>query len=332
MSSVPNYGRDLGDTVADSWNRFWFTPVSTSVIGLLRIGIGICALIYLIGYSFDLVHWFGANGMFSLETLRAISLGGDSTFYRLSWFYLTDSPTVIWCLHFLGLAFVLAMTIGFQTRYSTPLALLAVLSYVHRGPLLSGQVEPVLCMGIFYLGVAYLRMKPAQRSLSLDAWLASRKSSDQPGFVAHCKDIVANVGLRLFQIHLVGFYALMLLTQLSGETWWLGEAIWTLIASTESRWVDLTEWARSSLLLNAWTFEILLFELAFAVLIWVRVFRPVLIVISIFHWTALILLTGLFEFGLAMMIANAAFVSPEWLHSRLPKRNSSTTEASAASA
>lgn len=316
MSTVTEYSRELGDTIADRWNRFWFQPNSTGILGLLRIGVGLCGLWFLFGFTFDLVQWFGEDGVVSLSMLRAISIGEDSIPYRLSWFYLSESPAVIWSLHALACVIMVAFTLGWKTRFVAPLALFAVLSYVHRVPILSGQFEPVLCMALFYLAIGHSRLKPSECSLSLDAFLANRKGGSGSGWWVDSSGVMVNVAIRLVQIHLVGFYLVMLFTQVSGETWWIGESVWSLMASSESRLIDFSGFGRSSLLINLWSYEILLFEASFAVLIWVRVFRPLLIALSVLHWIGIVLLTGYFDFAMIMVLANAAFLSPAWVKSR----------------
>jgi hypothetical protein len=69
-------------------------------------------------------------------------------------------------------------------------------------------------------------------------------------------------------------------------------------------------------LLNFWTHAIVYFELAFPVLVWSRLLRPILLAISIAVWISLIVVTGHLVFGLTMLAAGLAFVPAEsfrWL-------------------
>jgi hypothetical protein len=123
--------------------------------------------------------------------------------------------------------------------------------------------------------------------------------------------------LRLIQVHLAMFCLMMGLMKLYGDAWWEGNAIWLLLAQTESRPLNLTGLRQAGqfgvYLINAWTLSIVYFELAFAVLIWNRWARRLLLALGLLVWTSIIVATGQLLFGLTMIAASAAF---------LPSRNS----------
>ena len=100
----------------------------------------------------------------------------------------------------------------------------------------------------------------------------------------------------------------MALTQLAGQVWWAGEAVWWLMARTESRLVNLTALSGSMYLVNLWTHAIVLFELVFALLVWNRLARPLLLASAILLWVPLALLTGEVSFCMLMLVANLAFL------------------------
>jgi hypothetical protein len=131
--------------------------------------------------------------------------------------------------------------------------------------------------------------------------------------------LAANISLRLIQVHVAMFYAMMGLSKLYGEAWWQGAAVWMLVAQTESRVFDATLFRRlgqvGEYLLNFAAHLIVYFELAFGILIWTRIGQPVLLALSFVVWTIIILATGQLLFGLTMLAANVAFVSPARLRS-----------------
>jgi hypothetical protein len=95
--------------------------------------------------------------------------------------------------------------------------------------------------------------------------------------------------------------------------------MWWVIARPDSPWVDLT-WLRDRpFVLNAWTHAIVVFELAFPVLIWNRLTRPLLLCIAPLMWGSLAPVSGIAPFCLAMLIGNLAFFPPEVLR-RLGKK------------
>jgi hypothetical protein len=109
---------------------------------------------------------------------------------------------------------------------------------------------------------------------------------------------------------------MMGLTKLYGDAWWDGNAIWLLMAQTQSRPLNLTALRNAGqfgeYLINFWTQGVLYFELAFPVLIWNRPARPLLVALGILAWGSLVLVTGQLLFGLAMIVASTAFLPAEF--------------------
>jgi hypothetical protein len=120
----------------------------------------------------------------------------------------------------------------------------------------------------------------------------------------------------LLQVHLAAIYVMIGLTMLAGETWWVGDALWWLMAHAESRLVDLTALGRSEggrLFINLLTHGIVAFMLLYGLLVWHRLARPILVFASFFVWTLLGLLTGLISYALLMIGLNVLFAgSPFW--------------------
>lgn len=282
------------------WERFWFTPADPRPLAAVRIIVGLAALLYLWSFSYDLARWFGPHGLVPSETASLIARGPDErAVYRYSLLSLTSSPTELWVVHIASIAAAAALTVGLATRLSTLLTLVAVLSYVHRAPLIGSLLEPVLSMFLFYLCFA-----PAGACCSLDkllgmpAWLCG---SDRPS-------VSAGITLRLMQIHLAALYAVMGAAKLYGNAWWDGEAIWLLVAQTHSRPLDLTRLRDWPYLLGGWTHLVAYTHLAFAALIWSRLTRPIVLTLATITWLSLIPVTGQTLFCLFMVAANVVYV------------------------
>lgn len=292
-----SYLQELVRSTGAAWNRFWFTPRSVATVCLLRILVGLAAIYYLLSFAFDLTTWFGSDGLLPTSVVRTLT-----NRFHPSYLSLTETPALLWSLHLVGLLIVTAFTLGLWTRVMAILSATVVLSYIHRAPMIAGQFESVLAFLLLYLCLA-----PCGRRYSLDCWLLRRrgKALDTTPVVS------ATVSTRLIQVHLASFYLMMALSKLAGETWWTGDAVWWLIARSESRLVDLTALHQSEFLLNGWTHFIVVFELAFASLVWLRLARPVLLAVSVFMWASLACITGMLSFSAIMIVANAAFVAPE---------------------
>ena len=95
--------------------------------------------------------------------------------------------------------------------------------------------------------------------------------------------------------------------------------MWWLIAKTDSRLVDLTWLHNARLLVDGLTNGVMLYQLAFPVLIWNRLARPLLLGLGLVVWGLLALVTGMVPFALAMLIASLAFVPAETMRSTLPR-------------
>lgn len=305
MKSVRNYFSGLSAHVGARWTHFWFEPLDLFPLSVLRIGAGLMAFYYVYSHTADLLRWFGPRGLLPIETVEQFTGGMEN--FRFSYFNFVDVPGAVWTLHIIGALVVLLFLLGLFTRVTSVLSLIVVLSYVHRAPMLTGQFEPVLTMVLFYLCLA-----PCGSFLSLDAWWHRRR-----GERVKTTSPLGTISLRLIQVHLTLFYLMMGLTKLAGQTWWAGSAVWWLIAHPESRLVDWTALHAAPYLINAWTHAIVVFELAFGVLVWNRWARPLLLVIAVPMWLLLIPITGLVSFCVMILIANLAFVPADWLRAAL---------------
>jgi len=178
-------------------------------------------------------------------------------------------------------------------------ALLFTAALVHRGPMLALPADDMLAMLLFYLALA-----PAGASLSLDAWIRLRR--DPPRLTRPSS--MANLVPRFIQVHLVAIYAASVVAQLRGDPWWVGTAVWGLIARPESRLIDVSGLSQWIYVLNFWTHAIVFFELAFIALIWNRTARPLILGISVVVWLSVALISGMVIWTLLLLIASLAFI------------------------
>ena len=190
MTAIQKYLAELVDSFGDGWNRFWFAPSDPATLSLLRIATGLIALYVVLTYTPDLKAFFGPGGIVSPESLanleQATRDGQRQVIshqireamprqYAFSYFNYIDSPNMLYAVHFGGVAVLLLFTAGLLTRVTSVLALLVVLSYIHRGPLLTGHVEPVLAFVM-----AYLCLGPAGAEWSIDRLLRAAAPPHNP--------------------------------------------------------------------------------------------------------------------------------------------------------
>lgn len=292
----------FSDTIGNGWNQFWFKRESPQTISILRIVVGLVALIYALSFTSELALWFSDGGILPADRTYRLTGADDPTVsvYYWSLFYLVHTPSALYVLHAVGLLSILSFTLGFQTRVSAVIAAIFVISYAERAPMLAGLLEPLLCPVLLYMCLA-----PSGAYYSIDAWLRKRSGNDQPVADSYA----AHIAVRLIQLHVVAFYLMMGLSKLGGISWWNGNAMWWLMAQPDHRLVDLTflRGEKLRLLVFAWTHLVVLFELVFGLLIWFRIWRPLLTVLAIFHWLGLGLVTGHWEFAILMSGLSLAF-------------------------
>jgi hypothetical protein len=303
----------LFEEFGERWNRFWFTPADARVACWLRLVVGLTTALFLASLSSGLNRWYASDGLLpplAVDRLAELTTGGDPTTHFTYLRAFPASPELA-ALHAAAIIAALSFAAGLFTRVSGVLTLIAVLGYAHRVPPVAGHLEPLLSFLILYLCIA-----PSGACLSLDRLLAERIKKASPSDSSQPlgkPSVTANMGLRLIQVHVAMFYAMMGLTKLYGDAWWDGNAVWFLLAQTQSRPLDLSGLRQlgesGEYLLNAWSHGIVYFELAFPVLIWNRFTRPVLLVLTPIVWLANVLVTGLVLFGLAMTAASLIFAA-----------------------
>jgi uncharacterized membrane protein YphA (DoxX/SURF4 family) len=308
-----SYFTELTEAIGRAWNRFWFTPADTLPCCILRIATGAIATAHLLSLSPDLGRWYSRDGLLppgAVSTLLGLLSGGDTTNYHYSYLGVFPAGTELWVVHIAAIAVAIAFMVGLFTRLSGLLTLVAVLAYVHRVPFVAGDLEPVL---VFLL--AYLIIAPAGAYVSVDRWLSQLRTKNARA-EARQPSVTANIALRLIQVHTAMFVAMMGLSKLYGDAWWGGGAIWVLLAQTESRPLDLTGIRRAGQLgeffLNFWAHAVVYIELAFPIVIWNRLARPLVLALAATVWLSLALATGSLLLALALIAASASFVPAEF--------------------
>lgn len=307
MNASPRgYWVELIERFGQGWNRFWFVPAQAHTVCLLRMLVGALAFYLIASFGPDLDLFFAEGGLLPVDDVKAIRESGGRS---VRWSYLdyVATPSQLMAVHIAGLAILGCMTIGLASRVTTVLSLVVFLSYFHRGPMLTSEVDLVVAFLLLYLCVG-----PTGDHASLDRWLATRTKGQAIRPAPSTPAMSANLCVRLIQVHVSGVYLLMALGKLSySDVWWDGTAVWWLLARPESTPVDFHRLGDWAYFVNGWTHAIVAFELSFAVLIWVPLARPLFLALGAVAWTSLALLTGMLPFCTAMFVASLAFLSPK---------------------
>ena len=287
IAAVRTYCEDLIASTGASWDTFWYSPRGNRHLNWLTRIVAALALIWVLSFTGDLTAMLGESGWLSTEVVHQTTTDGDPSEPApgLSPFFISSSSAVLWAVHAITLLVLGCVLIGFRAPITTPLALLLVLGYVHRAPMVTTVFETVMCMLLLYLTIA--------------AFSSGR-------------DWISNVATRLIQLHLCGIYLLIAASKLGTAAWWTGDATWYLFTDTQHRLGELDGLTQSTYLLNAVAHAWVYFELAFPVLIWNKKLRPLLITISILFWTLTAITTGQIAYAGIMFAANLAFMSDQF--------------------
>jgi hypothetical protein len=298
IQSVSQYFARLTAAFGQGWTRFWFTPSDPATVSGIRLLAGLVAVYLHATLAMDLIAFFGPDGLLPAADISPLEGETFSYLNHLS------MPAELWVVHLLGLAVLVLFAAGFWTRVTSILALVVFLSDVHRAPMITGPTESVLAMVMLYLCLA-----PCGRRFSIDALLAAHKGPLLG--VGHPQlSTAATIVTRLIQVHLALLVAMMGFSQLGGDVWWNGLGMWFLITREQSRLVDFTWLHATPKAIDFWSHAVVLFELAFPLLAWIPLARPLLLAVGLVIWTSLAMVTGDVTFALMLCIASLAFVPP----------------------
>lgn len=298
MENLPKLLRDYGREWLDGWNRFWFSPVESGTLGLIRLCAGLLIFYTHLVWSLELAAFFGEGGLLP-EQYRGLMADGPS--WAWSHFDWLPSQAWLWPVHLAGLAVMLAFAAGFCTRVTSVLTALLVISYANRatGALFGlDQINGMLAL--------YLAIGPCGDRFSVDALLRRRKGGSNPR-----PKTSGNIALRLIQIHMCIIYLFAGMGKLQGITWWNGQALWGAVASYEYQTVDLTFLAGQMWLVNLLTWGTVAWEASYPFLIWHRLTRPLMLGAAVAVHLGIGMFMGMMTFGIAMIIGNLAFVPPQ---------------------
>jgi hypothetical protein len=279
---------------AEAWNGFWFTPADPLPLAVVRIATGLILIWSCLVWLLDADAFFGPRGWLAPGEVWRLN---DQP-WQWSWFFAADDPTAVRVLGGIALVAAILLTLGLATPLAATVSLIGLVCAANRAPLNTFGLDDTL--GLLLIGLV---VGPSGARLSLDAQLFD--GAEQGRGAASVR---ANLALRLIQVHLCVVYFFSGCGKLFGASWWEGTALWGAAANVQYRTLDLTWLARHPLVVNALTLATLFWEVAYAALIWPRLTRPVFLGLAALVHLGIGLAMGMMEFGLAMLVANLAFV------------------------
>jgi hypothetical protein len=285
--------------MAEGWDAFWFSPADPTLLGVLRIFTGLMLLYTHAVWGLALDAFFGPASWLSTELVRALQR--DEFAYSFWW---SVPPGWTWYAYGISVVILALFTIGLWTRVASVLALIVAISFVHRVPAALFGLDQINVMLTLYLTIG-----PSGQALSLDRWLARRRGA--AGALEPSPSAAANLVQRLIQVHMCVIYFFAGVSKLQGPAWWNGEAMWRAFANLEYQSADMTWLAWHPWLVNLITHVSILWELSFCVLIWLRLWRPLMLAGAVVLHLGIGIFLGMWTFGLIMLVGCASFLPNE---------------------
>jgi len=301
----------------DGWDRFWFTPRLPHTLGLIRIATGLMLLYSQFVIALRLSDFLGDGAWINNATILGLHRGdfGAADAAR-SYIWHLNSPAALWINHLVTMAASACFAVGFLTRFTAPLAWFLQLMLVHRltGTLFGlDQITTMLAM--------YLMLAPSGSVFSIDSYLRRRMLATRTTtqfklwlFPDAVPSVAANIATRLAQLHLCVIYLFGGLWKARGTTWWDGTALWFAAANAQYQSLNLTWIGRFPVVFSVLTHLTVFWEVFYCALVWPKLTRPLVLAMAVAVHGGIALFLGMITFGTMMIVANAIFISPDWVY------------------
>lgn len=282
-----------GRYVVSAWDRFWFTPVETSTLGLLRIAVGIIVVGWTLALAPSLYAFYSPDGILPGYP----EYEGTLAWGLLEWFPGNAAVTIIYLALLLA---AICLLVGFATRIAAVITFICMVTFAHRNPWVLNSGDLLVQLLVFYVMLA-----PAGESLSVDRWL----KPDRPFWEFPQRAIWP---LRLVQVQISIVYIAAVWDKLRGATWNDGTAVSYALRIEDLDRFPVPAFVTDSLILaNFLTFGTLAIEFALAVLVWNRVLRPWVLLLGVSLHLGIDYGVRVGFFSWAILVAYVAFIPPE---------------------
>ena len=318
--SQPNSPSGLSDwfnEVFVAWDRFFFTPSLPHTLAVIRVACGLMMAYSHVIWLSLIGDFMGDTAWIDLQTIREL----HSQDWTWSWLFYTSSKPVLIGHQLIAISLSLSMAMGLFTRITTPLAFLFTLMVCHRMTgALFGLDQIIIMLSM------YLMISNCGSVWSLDSKILKRRNSNgvSSWLLPKCHEAINNtIATRLIQLHLCVIYLFGGVSKLRGEMWWDGSALWYTAVNYEYQSLNITWLGNFPFLIAALTAGTLIWETFYCALVWPKLTRPIMLAMAVFVHGGIALALGMVTFGSIMIVANLAFIQPEWLLGKLGIKSSS---------
>jgi hypothetical protein len=289
----------IASRATERWQRFWFQEISPEIFALLRIAFGVLGLVHVAGLTPVAMLW-SPTGIVSVPDLEPYI---DSAFFGSP--LAQAAGYALFGVLVLGF---LAMIVGVRTGAAVTTCFAGSVAFAYWNPLPRYGADDVLVVVLFCL-----LWSDSGRCLSLDAWLAASRS----GALETAGEGQPIWPLRLLQFQVALIYLNSGLWKLLGTVWRDGSAIqYALEYNLLHRFPGEIPQSLAPILVGA-TYVTLMWELAFAFMVFHPVSRRVALVTGLLVHGGIWILMDIGVFSWLMMASYVAFLDPESLGRRL---------------
>jgi hypothetical protein len=294
---------------------FFFSEESDAWLGILRIGLGVVVVCYVLSLANVWNLLFATTGpALVTRDLSEALLSLQSRFVpRIGWlvdagqrFGLKEQVVLqfVWiCLLASGLSLIL----GIFSRFTAVLAWFLHLCAARSGSFVSYGVDDFMTIGLFYL-----MLSPLPDRFAFDRRTRRLKPR---------KSATSGVFHRVLQLHLSLIYFFSGLTKCLGVGWWNGENLWRALTRPPFDVVSADILVRFKILFPVIGIVICLLETSYPIFIWWRRSRAVLLAAILAMHAAIGLLMGMYLFAMVMIVLNLAAFGAALVPGRAQKFN-----------
>ena len=119
---------------------------------------------------------------------------------------------------------------------------------------------------------------------------------------------MSSAAYRMLQIQLCIIYGYTGLEKVRGITWWRGDSVWNAAANSQMVAFDLGFMQHLPEISVSMAFLTVLWEVYFPVLVWMKQFRPFVLLLGVFFHGSIGVLFGLPDFSMFMLSAYFLFI------------------------
>ena len=282
-----------------NWNAFWFESDPFAQLRIFRVALGLTLLGYYFLRTFDLDLLYTNGGILPLETFNAV-VEQKFAYSIFQWF---PGRAAVWGAHLLIMISCVFLIAGRYSRLAALLVYLLHVSFDNRNPLIVYGFNKIVTFFLFNLiFAAYLPTQAPEGSV---------------------RRALASVALRLTQIQLCIIYLFAGTEKLKGPLWWRGEAIWGVLANSQTTTFDFSFMAQMPILITIATYATLVWEIYFPVLVWSGRVRYTWLLGGVLLHASIGIMMNLPFFALLMVGAYSVFLRK---HHALELENAVLTE------